>query len=175
MKFGVLQFFSWSQRRVPLWIVYKRALQRITIMDKTGYDTVWLAENHRQPLAGEILGTAGGDEPQPPVAAPGQAVRSPAAGRSLRLVHRGLGDRQPVQSQNTARSLGLGLSPGSRRSRLLPARVLSCLLEEPCNCTPMESSVGFFPFLIQASCTGGSSWRMLSPRQTMQHRLLLYP
>ena len=46
MKFGVLQFFSWPQRRVPLSTVYERALQRIAIMDTTGYDAVWLAEHH---------------------------------------------------------------------------------------------------------------------------------
>jgi len=46
MKCGVLQFFSWPQRRVPLQTVYERALQRIAIMDKTGYDAVWLAEHH---------------------------------------------------------------------------------------------------------------------------------
>ncbi len=46
MKFGVLQFFSWPERRVPLATVYERALQRIEIMDQTGYDAVWLAEHH---------------------------------------------------------------------------------------------------------------------------------
>src|SRR2546422_5024763 len=46
MKFGVLQFFSWPERRVPLPTVYERALQRIEIMDQTGYDAVWLAEHH---------------------------------------------------------------------------------------------------------------------------------
>ena len=45
MKVGVLQFFSWS-RRVPLTTVYERAFSRITIMDQTGYDCVWLAEHH---------------------------------------------------------------------------------------------------------------------------------
>ena len=45
MKCGVLQFFSWPQRRVPLATVYERAMQRITIMDGT-YDAVWLAEHH---------------------------------------------------------------------------------------------------------------------------------
>ncbi len=45
MKFGVLQFFSWT-RRVPLETVYQRALERIEIMDQTGYDAVWLAEHH---------------------------------------------------------------------------------------------------------------------------------
>jgi len=45
MKFGVLQFFSWS-RRIPLTTVYERALSRIEIMDRTGYDCVWLAEHH---------------------------------------------------------------------------------------------------------------------------------
>ncbi len=46
MKFGVLQFFSWPERRGPLERVYERALQRIDIMDKSGYDAVWLAEHH---------------------------------------------------------------------------------------------------------------------------------
>lgn len=46
MKFGVLQFFSWPGRRVPLPTVYERALNRIDIMDETGYDCVWLAEHH---------------------------------------------------------------------------------------------------------------------------------
>jgi alkanesulfonate monooxygenase SsuD/methylene tetrahydromethanopterin reductase-like flavin-dependent oxidoreductase (luciferase family) len=46
MKFGVLQFFSWPGRRVPLAVVYERALERIRIMDQTGYDAVWLAEHH---------------------------------------------------------------------------------------------------------------------------------
>ncbi len=46
MKFGVLQFFSWPERRIPLPEVYERALQRIDVMDKTGYDAVWLAEHH---------------------------------------------------------------------------------------------------------------------------------
>ena len=46
MKVGVLQFFSWPGRRVPLETVYARALARIDIMDGTGYDAVWLAEHH---------------------------------------------------------------------------------------------------------------------------------
>ena len=46
MKFGVLQFFSWPGRRVPLPMVYERALDRVRIMDETGYDCVWLAEHH---------------------------------------------------------------------------------------------------------------------------------
>jgi len=46
VKFGVLQFFSWPGRRVPLATVYERAFQRMEIMDKTGYDAVWLAEHH---------------------------------------------------------------------------------------------------------------------------------
>ena len=45
MKFGVLQFFSWPQRRTTLQTVYQRAMQRIEIMDKSGYDAVWLAEH----------------------------------------------------------------------------------------------------------------------------------
>jgi alkanesulfonate monooxygenase SsuD/methylene tetrahydromethanopterin reductase-like flavin-dependent oxidoreductase (luciferase family) len=31
---------------VPLETVYARALQRIEVMDRTGYDAVWLAEHH---------------------------------------------------------------------------------------------------------------------------------
>lgn len=46
MKAGVLQFFGWPRRSVPLKEIYDRALQRIEIMDKTGYDAVWLAEHH---------------------------------------------------------------------------------------------------------------------------------
>jgi alkanesulfonate monooxygenase SsuD/methylene tetrahydromethanopterin reductase-like flavin-dependent oxidoreductase (luciferase family) len=46
MKFGILQFFSWPERRVPLPTVYERALQRIEIMDRSGYDAVWLTEHH---------------------------------------------------------------------------------------------------------------------------------
>jgi alkanesulfonate monooxygenase SsuD/methylene tetrahydromethanopterin reductase-like flavin-dependent oxidoreductase (luciferase family) len=46
MKLGVLQFFSWPERRVDLVTVFARALQRIEIMDRTGYDAVWLAEHH---------------------------------------------------------------------------------------------------------------------------------
>jgi hypothetical protein len=45
MKVGVLQFFSWS-RRIALADVYERAFSRIEIMDRTGYDCVWLAEHH---------------------------------------------------------------------------------------------------------------------------------
>jgi len=46
VKFGVLQFFSWPARRVPLETVYQRALERVDLMDRTGYDAVWLAEHH---------------------------------------------------------------------------------------------------------------------------------
>lgn len=46
MQIGVLQFFSWPRRTVPLAQVYERALQRIEVMDKAGYDAVWLAEHH---------------------------------------------------------------------------------------------------------------------------------
>jgi alkanesulfonate monooxygenase SsuD/methylene tetrahydromethanopterin reductase-like flavin-dependent oxidoreductase (luciferase family) len=41
----VLQFFSWS-RRIALEEVYRRAFERIDIMDNAGYDCVWLAEHH---------------------------------------------------------------------------------------------------------------------------------
>ncbi len=46
MRVGVLQFFSWPDRRVPLPEVYQRALARIDVMERTGYDAVWLAEHH---------------------------------------------------------------------------------------------------------------------------------
>lgn len=46
MKAGVLQFFSWPRRTAPLEQIYERALERIAIMDRTGYDAVWLAEHH---------------------------------------------------------------------------------------------------------------------------------
>jgi alkanesulfonate monooxygenase SsuD/methylene tetrahydromethanopterin reductase-like flavin-dependent oxidoreductase (luciferase family) len=46
VKFGILQFFSWPERRTPLPTVYERALRRIEIMDRSGYDAVWLTEHH---------------------------------------------------------------------------------------------------------------------------------
>jgi alkanesulfonate monooxygenase SsuD/methylene tetrahydromethanopterin reductase-like flavin-dependent oxidoreductase (luciferase family) len=46
MKVGVLQFFAWPGRHGPLEEVYDRALERIEIMDKVGFDAVWLAEHH---------------------------------------------------------------------------------------------------------------------------------
>jgi alkanesulfonate monooxygenase SsuD/methylene tetrahydromethanopterin reductase-like flavin-dependent oxidoreductase (luciferase family) len=46
MKVGVLQFFGWRDRSVPLESVYESALRRIDVMDRTGYDAVWLAEHH---------------------------------------------------------------------------------------------------------------------------------
>jgi alkanesulfonate monooxygenase SsuD/methylene tetrahydromethanopterin reductase-like flavin-dependent oxidoreductase (luciferase family) len=46
VKFGILQFFSWPERRQALETVYARALQRIEIMDRNGYDAVWLTEHH---------------------------------------------------------------------------------------------------------------------------------
>jgi alkanesulfonate monooxygenase SsuD/methylene tetrahydromethanopterin reductase-like flavin-dependent oxidoreductase (luciferase family) len=46
VKVGVLQFFSWPERRIPIQQVYERALDRIVVMDRAGYDAVWLAEHH---------------------------------------------------------------------------------------------------------------------------------
>ncbi|HEX2335461.1 MAG TPA: LLM class flavin-dependent oxidoreductase, partial [Hyphomicrobiaceae bacterium] len=46
MKVGVLQFFGWPDRSLPLSSVYDLALERIAIMDSAGYDAVWLAEHH---------------------------------------------------------------------------------------------------------------------------------
>src|ERR1700684_2845920 len=46
MKVGILQFFGWRDRTVPLNSVYETALERFSIMDQTGYDAVWLAEHH---------------------------------------------------------------------------------------------------------------------------------
>ena len=46
MKFGVLQFFSWTDRRVELETLYSRAFERIDIMDQADYDGIWLAEHH---------------------------------------------------------------------------------------------------------------------------------
>ena len=42
----MLQFFGWRDRSVPLESVYQRALERIDVMEQTGYDAVWLAEHH---------------------------------------------------------------------------------------------------------------------------------
>ena len=46
MKVGILQFFGWRDRSVPLNSVYQTAVDRFSIMDQTGYDAVWLAEHH---------------------------------------------------------------------------------------------------------------------------------
>src|SRR6185437_14916547 len=46
LQCGVLQFFSWPERRIPLSQVYHRALDRVRVMDASGYDSVWLAEHH---------------------------------------------------------------------------------------------------------------------------------
>jgi alkanesulfonate monooxygenase SsuD/methylene tetrahydromethanopterin reductase-like flavin-dependent oxidoreductase (luciferase family) len=46
MKVGVLQFFGWADRNIPLESVYARAVERFHIMDDSGYDAVWLAEHH---------------------------------------------------------------------------------------------------------------------------------
>ena len=46
MKVGILQFFGWRDRSVPLASVYETALERFSIMDEAGYDAVWLAEHH---------------------------------------------------------------------------------------------------------------------------------
>jgi len=46
VKVGVLQFFGWRDRSTPLEDVYRRALERIDVMDRSGYDAVWLAEHH---------------------------------------------------------------------------------------------------------------------------------
>lgn len=46
MKVGVLQFFSWPGRKTPIEVVYQRAMERIEVMETTGFDAVWLAEHH---------------------------------------------------------------------------------------------------------------------------------
>lgn len=46
MRVGVLQFFSWPGRRGDLAEIYRSALERVEVMDRTGYDGVWLAEHH---------------------------------------------------------------------------------------------------------------------------------
>jgi alkanesulfonate monooxygenase SsuD/methylene tetrahydromethanopterin reductase-like flavin-dependent oxidoreductase (luciferase family) len=46
MRVGVLQFFSWPNREVPLPNVFERAMKRMRTMDQNGYDAVWLAEHH---------------------------------------------------------------------------------------------------------------------------------
>jgi alkanesulfonate monooxygenase SsuD/methylene tetrahydromethanopterin reductase-like flavin-dependent oxidoreductase (luciferase family) len=46
VRVGLLQFFGWRDRSIPLDDVYERALARIDVMDRSGYDAVWLAEHH---------------------------------------------------------------------------------------------------------------------------------
>jgi len=38
MQVGILQFFGWRDRSIPLNAVYASALERLEIMDRTGYD-----------------------------------------------------------------------------------------------------------------------------------------
>ena len=46
MQVGVLQFFGWRDRKIPREDGYARALERVRVMDETGYDAIWLAEHH---------------------------------------------------------------------------------------------------------------------------------
>jgi alkanesulfonate monooxygenase SsuD/methylene tetrahydromethanopterin reductase-like flavin-dependent oxidoreductase (luciferase family) len=46
MKLGVLRFFGWADRSIPLASIYDRAIERFSIMERAGYDAVWLAEHH---------------------------------------------------------------------------------------------------------------------------------
>jgi alkanesulfonate monooxygenase SsuD/methylene tetrahydromethanopterin reductase-like flavin-dependent oxidoreductase (luciferase family) len=47
LQFGVLQFFSWPNRAVPLETIYERMLGRVDMMERSGgYEAVWLAEHH---------------------------------------------------------------------------------------------------------------------------------
>ena len=46
MKLGVLQFFGWADRRIPLESVYARASSASRSWTSAGYDAVWLAEHH---------------------------------------------------------------------------------------------------------------------------------
>ena len=59
LQFGVLQFFSWPNRAVPLQTVYARALERIDMMERSGgYEAVWLAEEIvGHPLWGHVSKT----------------------------------------------------------------------------------------------------------------------
>src|SRR6202020_581376 len=40
------QFFGWADRKIPLALIYERAIERFEISDQAGYDAVWLAEHH---------------------------------------------------------------------------------------------------------------------------------
>src|SRR5262245_65032251 len=46
MKVGVLQFFGWRDRSVPLRSIYDMALERSAVMDSPCHHAVWLAEHH---------------------------------------------------------------------------------------------------------------------------------
>ena len=69
-----------------------------------------------RPLAEyEAVGAAGGDEPRPPVARPGdtrRSVRSPRPG--LRLVHRGLRSARPAEREGAARHTPLSTTRTTR-------------------------------------------------------------
>ena len=55
VKVGVLQFFGWADRKIPLESIYQRAIERFEIMDRTGYDAV----AGRAPLQLQRLPVAG--------------------------------------------------------------------------------------------------------------------
>ena len=46
MQVGVLQFFSWPNREIPLPRIYERANERVRIMDQNPFEAIWLAEHH---------------------------------------------------------------------------------------------------------------------------------
>ena len=46
MQVGVLQFFYLPRQRISIETVYERAFDRIRIMERSGYDCVWLGEHH---------------------------------------------------------------------------------------------------------------------------------
>jgi len=48
---GVLQFFAWPGRTARMEDVFARALERIEIMDKGGFDAVWLPSITSRPTA----------------------------------------------------------------------------------------------------------------------------
>ncbi len=70
MRAGVLQFFSWPERRAAIETVYERALQRIEIMESSGYDAVWLAEHTSGAILPPVICSSCLMEPNQPATVP---------------------------------------------------------------------------------------------------------
>ena len=130
MKFAVLQFFSWPERRVDLGTVYARALERIEIMDRTGYDAVWLAEHHFSQLQRVPVGAHGRH--------PGRRAHAAAAHR-----HGGVAGARSTIRCGSPRRWRCSTCCRAGGSIGAPAAVLPGSSSRPSACRPRRAPRGF--------------------------------